>query len=127
VSRARLWLARATSGLAVLFLLASSAMKFTALEPVRESFVHLGLPMTMQTGLGVLELCCTLVYALPRTRLLGAILLTGYLGGAIVTHWRVGDPLLTHTLFPLWLGALLWTDVLLRDGTLRARILGRRA
>jgi hypothetical protein len=73
--------------------------------------------------IAVIEFGCTLLYAVPRTRSLGAILLTGYLGGAIVTHLRVGDPLMTHTLFPIWVGAFVWSGVLLRDVALRDALL----
>lgn len=113
--------------LAVLFLLFSGSLKFTSFPEVDASFVHLGLPLAMKTGLGLLELGCTFVYALRRTRLFGAVLLTGYLGGAILTHWRVGDPWVTHTLFPLWIGVLVWAGVLLRDKGLRVRGSGRAA
>jgi hypothetical protein len=122
VSASRTWTARVTSGLVVLFLLFSATMKFLPVPEVEQTFQQLGLPLSLRTGLGLLELGCTVVYAVPRTRLLGAVLLTGYLGGAIVTHLRVGSPLLSHTLFPVWLGALLWVDVLLRDDRLRARM-----
>lgn len=122
MSPARLWTARSTSGLVVLFLLFSATMKFLPVPEVEQSFHQLGLPLSLRTGIGLLELACTVVYAVPRTRLLGAVLLTGYLGGAIVTHLRVGSPLLSHTLFPVWIGALLWVDVLLRDDRLRARM-----
>lgn len=115
MSRARDRTARAAAWLAVAFQLFSGAMKFAPVPAVEQSFAHLGLPPSMRTPLGLLELACVVVYAVPRTRLLGAVLLTGCFGGAIVTHWRVGDPLLAHTLFPLWIGALLWTPVLLRD------------
>ena len=123
--RARRWIAGGASAFAVLFMLFSGVIKFWPGEPVVDSFVHLGLPLSMRVGLGLLEVSCTLLYALPRTRSLGAIVLTGYLGGAVVTHLRVGDPWLSHTLFPLYVGALLWTGVLLRDEALRTALLGR--
>ena len=106
----------------VLFMLFSTSFKFLPVD-VAEGFAHLGLPLSLCPMLGVLELSCTLLYALPRTRAIGAILLTGYLGGAIVTHWRVGDPLPTHTLFPVWIGAIAWAGVLLRDSALREALL----
>jgi hypothetical protein len=125
MSRGSLWTARITCGLGVLFLVFSASMKFVPVPDVEQTLAHLGLPSSMRTPLGLLEFACTLVYAVPRLRVLGVVLLTGYLGGAILTHWRVGDPLWTHTLFPLWLGALLWIDPLLRDAGLRARLFGR--
>lgn len=119
--------ARITAGVmtwfVVLFMLFSTSFKFLPVD-VSEAFAHLGLPLSLRPVIGVLELGCTLLYALPRTRPLGAVLLTGYLGGAIVTHLRVGDPLATHTLFPLWIGALLWAGLLLRDVALREALLG---
>jgi hypothetical protein len=127
VSAPRTWTARLTSGVVVLFLLFSATMKFLPVPEVEQSFQQLGLPLSLRTGIGLLELGCTILYAVPRTRFLGAVLLTGYLGGAIVTHLRVGSPLFSHTLFPVWIGALLWTDVLLRDERLRARMLASRA
>lgn len=127
MSAGQTWTARVTCALAVLFLLFSATMKFLPLPEVEQSFRELGLPPSLRTGIGLLELGCTLVYALPRTRLLGAVLLTGYLGGAVVTHLRVSSPWLSHTLFPVWIGALLWTDVLLRDRGLRTRLFTRAA
>ena len=69
----------------------------------------------MARGLGLLLLVCTLLYVMPRTAVLGAILLTGFLGGTVATHVRVGSPLLTHTLFGVYLGILLWAGVYLRE------------
>jgi len=113
------WTGRVLSGLAVLFLLFSSVLKLAAPPEVIATFVTLGIPAQLATGLGLLELSCTLVYAIPRTALLGAILLTGYLGGAIATHLRMLDPWLSHTLFPLYVGALVWGGLLLRDRRVR--------
>ena len=115
--------ARVTTWLAVAFMLFSSTIKFLPVDAVPESFRQLGLPLDLRYVVAVLELGCALLYAVPRTRSLGAILLTGYLGGAIVTHLRVGSPLMTHTLFPIWVGAFVWTGVLLRDAALRAALL----
>ncbi len=115
--------ARITTWLSVAFLLFSGIIKLTPADAVTDSFTQLGLPMSLRYVLATLELGCTVLYAVPRTRSLGAILLTGYLGGAIVAHLRVGDPLLTHTLFPVWLGALLWAGALLRDVALREALL----
>lgn len=127
MSARRMWTARAACALVVAFLLFSATMKFLPVPEVEQSFQQLGLPLSLRTGLGLLELGCTVVYAVPRTRLPGAVLLTGYLGGAIVTHLRVGSPWLSHTLFPVWIGALLWTNVLLRDDRLRARMFAQAA
>jgi hypothetical protein len=118
------WFAPAAVALVVLFLTFSAAVKLLPIDGVAASFAELGLPLAMRGALGVLELAVTLLYALPRTRRLGVVLLTGYLGGAVVTHWRVGHPLASHTLFPLYVGALAWAGVLLVDPALRAALLG---
>lgn len=119
-------LGRALSGLAVAFLLFSSLVKFFAPEAVRESLVELGWPPQLAIGLGVLELTCTGLYAVPSTARWGALLLTGYLGGAVATHLRLLHPWATHTLFPVWLGGLVWAGLLLRDPPLRALLLRHR-
>ena len=93
------------SGLAIAFLLMDATMKLLALPIVLEASAPLGFPgADMARGLGAVLLVCTVLYAAPRTAVLGAILLTGYLGGAVATHVRVGSPLFTHTLFGVYLG-----------------------
>lgn len=84
-----------------------------------ESLTRLGVPVGLARGIGILELLCLLVYLTPRASVLGAVLLTGFLGGATFTHVRVGDPVLTHVLFPGYVGTLLWAGLALRDGRLR--------
>jgi hypothetical protein len=118
VSKTALWTGRIMSALPVLMLLMSAVMKFLKPPPVVEGFAHLGLPESLAIGLGVLELACTVVYVIPRTAVLGAILLTGYLGGAILTHLRVGDQFIGPILF----GVLIWGGLYLRDRRLRALI-----
>jgi len=113
-SRKRLWAGRATSAAAVLFLLFDAAIKLMVIPPVVESFTRLGFPVDLSRGIGTLELACLIVYLIPRTAIPGAILLTGFLGGAVVTHVRVGDPLLSHVLFPVYVGTLVWGGLLLR-------------
>ena len=105
--------ARVTTWLAVAFMLFSSTIKFLPVDAVPETFQQLGLPLGLRYVIAVLELGCTLLYAVPRTRSLGAIL----------THLRVDDPLMTHTLFPIWVGAFVWAGVLLRDVALRDALL----
>jgi hypothetical protein len=108
------------SGLVIAFLLMDAVMKLLALPVVLETSAPLGFAgAAMARGLGLLLLVCTLLYAWPRTAVLGAIVLTGYLGGAVATHLRVGDPLLTHDLFGVYLGALAWLGLYLRDPRLR--------
>lgn len=118
-SRTLLWTGRALSGVAVLFLLFDSAGKLLQVPPVIEGTVRLGYPRELVFTLGVVLLACVLVYAIPRTSVLGALLLTGYLGGAVATHVRVESPLVTHVLFPTYVAALLWSGLLLRDARLR--------
>jgi uncharacterized membrane protein YphA (DoxX/SURF4 family) len=118
VSRAVRWTGRIMSLLPVLMLLFSAIMKLVHPPQLDEGFAHLGLPVTMAFGLGMLELACTVVYLIPRTAVLGAILLTGYLGGAILAHLRVGDPYYTQFIF----GVLVWGGLYLRDPRLRLQI-----
>ena len=120
VSAKTRWTGRMLSALAVLFLLWDGAIKLMVLAPVAEAFVRLGYPVSLAVAIGTLELVCLAIYVIPRTSLLGAVLLPGYLGGAIATHVRVEDPLLTHTVFPVYVAALVWGGLYLRDARLRA-------
>ena len=122
VSKKALWAGRIISALPVLFLLMDGVMKLIKPAAVVEATVKLGYPETVIVPLGFVLLACTVVYAIPGTSVLGAILLTGYLGGAVATHVRVGDPLFTHVLFPVYLGVLIWGGLYLRDPRLRALI-----
>jgi hypothetical protein len=111
------------SGLVIAFLLMDATMKLLALPIVLETQAPLGFAGAgVARGLGVLLLVCTLLYAAPQTAVLGAILLTGYLGGAVVTHLRVGDPLFSHILFGVYLGVFLWLGLYLRDARVRALV-----
>jgi hypothetical protein len=119
ISRGALWTGRVLSALPTLGLLFSAVMKFFAPRAdLAKGFDHLQLPMSFAIGLGILELTCVVLYAIPRTAVLGAILLTGYLGGAILTHVRVGDPFITHII----LGVMIWGGLFLREPRLRALI-----
>jgi hypothetical protein len=118
VSNKRLWAGRALGGLAVAFLSFDAVIKLARLAPAVAGTVQLGYPPSVILGIGLIELFCVLAYAIPRTAIVGAVLLTGYLGGAIATHVRVGSPLATHVLFPTYVAALLWGALLLR-GRLR--------
>jgi hypothetical protein len=117
-SKAMLWTGRVLSALPALFLVFDGAMKLVQPEPVVKATVGLGYPVSVLTGLGIVLLTCTLLYLLPRTAVLGAILLTGYLGGAVASHVRVGEGWFP-TLFPAIFGALLWGGLYLRDSRLR--------
>jgi hypothetical protein len=107
------------SVVASLFLLMDSSMKILRLAPAVAGTTELGYPDSVVLGLGLLQIMCLFLYVLPQTSILGAVLLTGYLGGAIATHVRVGSPLLTHTLFPTYVAALVWGGVWLREPRLR--------
>jgi hypothetical protein len=118
-SKVMLWTGRIMSAIPSLFLLMDGGMKLVKPTFVVEKTVELGYPESIIFGLGVVLLACTVVYLTPSTSVLGAILLTGYLGGAVATHVRVGDPLFS-VFFPVIVGALLWGGLLLRDARLRA-------
>ena len=118
----RIWIGRALSALVILFLLMDAGMKLAALPVVIETNAQLGWPAHMARPLGVILLICTLLHAYPRTAVLGAALLTGYLGGAVATHVRIGDPLFSHILMPVYLGIFLWGGLYLRDARVRAAI-----
>ena len=113
------WAGRIASGLAISFLTFDSIIKVLALAPAVQATAQLGYPANMVTGLGILELACMIAYAVPRTSVAGAILLTGWLGGAIATHLRIGSPLVSHTLFPVYVAALVWGGLWLRSERLR--------
>lgn len=118
VSKTMLWVGRVMSALPVLMLLFSSVMKLMKPAPVVEGFAHLGYPASLALGLGIVELACAVVYVIPRTSVLGAILLTGYLGGATATHVRIGEPFF----MAIVLGVLVWGGLYLRDDRVRALI-----
>jgi hypothetical protein len=111
---------RAMSGVAVAFLVFDSVAKLMRLPVVLEASAKLGLPEQLTVPIGLILLASTVLYVIPRTAVFGAVLLTGYLGGAVCTHLRVGEPLFSHVLFPTYMGALLWGGLWLRDGRVRA-------
>ncbi|MDQ2975240.1 MAG: DoxX family protein [Acidobacteriota bacterium] len=121
VSKKMLWTGRIISALPILFLLMDSIMKLVKPAFVVEATVKLGYQETVVVPLGIVLLTCTLLYAIPRTSILGAILLTGYLGGAVATHVRVGEGWFPIS-FPIILGVLIWGGLWLRDYQLRALI-----
>ena len=122
----RSWAGVVLSVLPVLFMLFDSVIHLMVIPPVVESFTQLGYPVSTARTLGVIELGCIILYLIPRTSVLGAILLTGYLGGAVATNLRVGSPLFSHTLFPVYVGVLAWGGLFLRDERVRALIPVRR-
>ncbi len=103
------------AGLVALFLLFDAAMKFVQPKAVVDAFVQTGWPIAVSSTLGALLLISTILYLIPRTAILGAILLTGYLGGAVAANVRLQEPLLSHTLFPVYFGVLVWGSLWLRD------------
>jgi hypothetical protein len=115
------WIGRVLSGLVIVFLLFDAGMKLVPIQPVIEAMQNLGFTSTpaLARVLGILLLVCTLLYATPRTSLLGAVLLTGYLGGAIAVHVRVGDPLFSHILFGGYIGIMLWVGLILRNKNIK--------
>lgn len=121
-SKNSLWAGRILSGLAVLFLLFDSVIKLLVIPAVVESFAQMGYPPHLAIWIGLIELVCLVVYLIPRTSILGAILLTGYLGGAIATHVRIGSPLFSHILFPIYIAALIWGGLYLRDARVRTLV-----
>ncbi|HMA17100.1 MAG TPA: DoxX family protein [Thermoanaerobaculia bacterium] len=122
VPRRSLWTGRILSVVAVLFLAFDIVIKLLQIAPVTESFERLGYPPDIAFGLGLLELACLVLYVVPRTSVVGAILLTGFLGGATATHTRVGDPFFSHVLFPAYVGLLVWGGLLLREARLRVLV-----
>jgi hypothetical protein len=115
----RYWIGWTLSGLAILFFVMDAAMKLLALPIVIKSGDALGFPgAEMARTLGMILTICTVLYAFPRTSVLGAILLTAYLGGAVATHVRAENPLLTHVLFGVYVGIVVWAGIYLRDSAL---------
>ncbi|WP_296738663.1 DoxX family protein [Mesorhizobium sp.] len=123
-SKGALWTGRVLSAVVVLFMIFDGVIKLPPLDIVTQTMAQLGWPADIGTArlLGIVGLVSTALYALPRTSVLGAILLTGYMGGAISTHVRIGNPLFSHTLFGAYLGVMLWGGLYLRDPRVRALI-----
>jgi hypothetical protein len=122
VSKKMLWTGRIMTALVVLFLLMDGVMKLFNPAPVVEGMTKLGYPLSLTSVIGIILLICVVLFAIPRTSILGAILLTGYLGGAVASQLRVGLPLFSNVLFPVYMGVLIWGGLSLRDERLRALI-----
>ena len=116
------WAGRIISGIAVFALLLDSMIKVLQTQPAIEGTMQLGYPASVVLGLGLVQLFCVIAYVVPRTSLLGAVLLTGYLGGAVATHVRVGNPFLTHVLSPIYVAIFIWGGLYLRDARVRTLI-----
>jgi hypothetical protein len=121
ISKPALWMGRLLSGLLIIFLLFDGAIKLVPWPIVTESMDRIGYGSseTLARSLGIITIVCTVLYSVPPTSILGAILLTGYLGGAMASHLRIGSPLFTHILFGFYLGLMLWGGLWLRDRNLR--------
>ena len=128
VSKPALWTGRILSGLVIAFLMLDGAIKLVPWPVVTDTMDKMGYGSseTLARSLGVITIACTAMYAIPSTSILGAILLTGYLGGAMASHLRIGSPLFSHTLFGLYLGVMVWAGLWLRDRNLRTLIPFRR-
>lgn len=123
-SRAMLWAGRIITGIVIAFMTFDVGVKLIEMDVVRETMLQLGYPLRLAGGfeIGVIQAICLILYVIPRTSVLGAILLTAVMGGAIASHLRIGSPLPTHTLFGVYLGILIWAGIYLRNPRLRALI-----
>ena len=121
-SKSRLWTGRILSILAILFLLFDGIMKLIRPLPVTQAMAQLGFPQHLSVPIGVILLLCTALYTIPSTSVLGAVLLTGYLGGAVVSQLRIGASLFGSTLFPIYFAVLMWAGIYLQEPRLRACI-----
>ena len=121
-SKSRLWTGRILSILTILFLLFDGIMKLVRPLPVTQAMTQLGFPQNLSVPIGIILLLCTALYAIPWTSVLGAVLLTGYLGGAVVSQLRIGAPLFGSTLFPIYFAVLMWAAIYLQEPRLRAFI-----
>jgi hypothetical protein len=108
------------TSVAALFLIFDTVLKVLRLAPAVEGTMSLGYPADSVLWIGGIEMVCLILYLVPRTAVLGAVLMTGYLGGAVATHVRISSPLLTHTLFPIYVAVFLWVGLYLREPRLRA-------
>ena len=128
ISRPARWTGRVLSGLVIVFLLFDGAIKLVPWPIVTETMDRMGYGSseTLARSLGIITIVCTVLYSVPPTSILGAILLTGYLGGAMASHVRIDSPLFTHTLFGFYLGVMAWGGLWLRDPVIRNLIPFRR-
>jgi len=126
VTKTRRIAAAVLTTLVSLFLTFDTVIKVLKLAPAMEGTTALGYPADRVFPIGIIELVCLALYLIPQTAVLGAILLTGYLGGAIATHVRIGSPLLSHTLFPIYVAVMIWGGLFLRESRLRDLVPFRR-
>ena len=121
-----IWIGRILSALAILFLSFDTIIKVLRLPVAIEGTMQLGYPESTVFIIGLIQLACLVLYVVPQTSVFGAILFTGYLGGAIATHLRIGSPLFTHILFPIYVAVLIWGGLYAREPRLRAMVPIRR-
>ncbi|MFZ5897101.1 MAG: DoxX family protein [Myxococcota bacterium] len=121
-SKKALWGGRVLSGIPLAFLAFDTVIHLTAVAPAMKGSEDLGWSPSVLVPLGVVQLICWVLYAIPRTAVLGAILWTGYLGGAVATHVRVDNPLFSHVLFPVYVAAMLWGGLWLRNQRLQGAL-----
>jgi hypothetical protein len=121
-----IWVGRILSALAILFLSFDTIVKVLRLSVAIEGTTQLGYPESTVFVIGIIQLVCLVLYVIPQTSVFGAILFTGYLGGAIATHLRIGSPLFTHILFPIYVAVLIWGGLYAREPRLRAMVPIRR-
>ena len=126
VAKGKLWTARIMGGLVIAFMLMDSIFKLIPNDIVTAGTAELGYQAHHIPVMGVLGFTSILLFAIPRTQILGAILLTGYFGGAIATHLRLDNPLFSHILFSAYLGVLAWGSLWLKNETLRKLIAGKK-
>ena len=119
LSKKALWGGRIMSGMVTAFLLFDAVIHLLKPAPVVEAFAKLHLPLSLAVELGIVELLCLVLYVIPRTSILGAVLLTGYLGGAVATQMTTSNSLFGEILFPVYVGVLVWGGIYLRDDRLR--------
>jgi len=122
ISKKTIWIGRILSGLGIAFLIFDATIKFfmDKLPPeALEAGAALQWPMELMPTVGTILLVCLVIHLIPRTSIVGAVLLTGYLGGAVASHIRVSNPLFTHTLFPIYIAIFIWLGLYLRDARLR--------
>jgi hypothetical protein len=122
-----LWIGRVLSGLMSAFLLLDSGMKMVKAAPAVKGTIDLGYPDSVVVGIGIALFISTILYLIPRTAVLGAIFLTGYLGGAVASQVRVGNPVFSHILFPVYVAIVVWLGIYLRDAGLSTLLSLRRA
>jgi len=122
MSKPAVWTGRVLSALVVLFLVMDGVIKFLKPPPVIEAFTRLSISTSLAVPIGAVLLVCVAIYLIPKTAVLGAVLLTGYLGGAVAIHLRAGSPIFSETPFPVYMGVLVWLGLYLRDSRVRGML-----